>query len=264
MEKKPDEPKKTFEDLVQVMEALRGPNGCPWDKEQTHESIKSCCVEETYELMDAIDDGDPEKIKEELGDLLFQVIFHSKMASEKNQFDVSDVIDHVTRKLTRRHPHVFEKDKQLGTAEEVLTQWEKIKRGEKGNIDRKSVVDGIPKGLPALQKAHKIQKKVSKVGFDWPHVDQVLAKVDEELAEVRDALKKGEVEAVSEEIGDLLFSVANLSRFLGLEAENVLHKTVQKFSGRFRKVEKEIEGQGRKLEDCSLEEMDQIWERAKK
>jgi len=264
MNKSNPTPKKDFNDLVQVMETLRGPNGCPWDKEQTHESIKSCAVEETYELLEAIDQKNPAKIKEELGDLLFQVIFHSKMAKEKGHFDVTDVIDQVVRKLTHRHPHVFEKDKKLKSAEEALSQWEEIKREEKGNEERKSVVDGVPQALPALQKAHKVQKKVSKVGFDWPHVDQVLAKVDEELEEVRESLKEGDTNKVAEEIGDLLFSVANLSRFLGLEAENVLHQTIRKFTNRFRKIEIELKKQGKNVEESNLEEMEALWEKAKK
>ncbi len=257
-------PKKDFNDLMELMKALRGKNGCPWDKEQTHESIKSCLIEEAHEFFEAIDAKNPEMMKEELGDLLFQVIFHSQMAHERGEFDVTDVVDHVVQKLTHRHPHVFNPNQKLGSAEEALTQWEKIKRAEKGNEERKSVVDGIPKTLPALQKAHKVQKKVSKVGFDWAHVDSVLAKVDEELAEVRDALKEANPAHIEEEVGDLLFSVANLSRFLGLEAENVLHKTIQKFMSRFRTVEKEIEKQGKKIEACTLAEMDELWEKAKK
>lgn len=256
--------KKTFQDLIELMDTLRGSNGCPWDKEQTHESIKTCLTEESYEFFEAVDAHNCDMMKEELGDILFQVMFHSKMASERGEFDVTDVIDHVVRKLTSRHPHVFQPDKKLGTAEEVLTQWEKIKRKEKGYENRKSVVDGIPKALPALQKAHKVQRKVSKVGFDWDHIDHVLAKVDEELLEVREALKNNDPKHIEEEVGDLLFSVANLSRFLGLEAENVLHKTIYKFMNRFKTVENEIEKQGKKLEDCSLEEMDRIWEKAKK
>lgn len=256
--------KKNFNDLIELMNALRGPDGCPWDKEQTHESIKSCLIEEAYELFETIDSKDSEMMKEELGDVLFQVIFHSKMAQERNEFDVTDVVDHVVNKLTQRHPHVFEPHKKLDNAEQALSQWEQIKRKEKGYEDRKSVVDGVPQALPALQKAHKVQKKVAKVGFDWKEIDPVLAKVDEELAEVREALLKQDKAHIEEEVGDLLFSVTNLSRFLGLEAENVLHKTVQKFMNRFRIVEKEIEKKGKKLEECSLEEMDEIWEKAKK
>ena len=264
MKKPAGEKKKTFADLVELMERLRGPGGCPWDKEQTHESIKSCLVEETYEVLEAIDDKNAEHLKEELGDLLFQVIFHSKMASEKKHFNINDVVDTVVRKLTHRHPHVFTGDKSAKTSGQVLDQWQKIKLAEKGYEHRKSVVDGIPKALPALQKAHTVQKKVAKVGFDWPHVDQVIAKVDEELAEVRDALKENNPAHVAEELGDLLFSVANLSRFLGLESENVLHQTIRKFTGRFRKVEEELRKRGKKIEDCSLEEMDRVWEKVKK
>ena len=256
--------KKDFRDLIELMQTLRGEKGCPWDKEQTHESIKSCLIEEAHEFFEAIDAKNPQMMKEELGDLLLQVIFHSQMAHERGEFDVTDVVDHVVRKLTHRHPHVFAPNQKLGSAEEALTQWEKIKRAEKGNEERKSVVDGIPKTLPALQQAHKVQKKVSKVGFDWDHVDSVLAKVDEELAEVREALQQGDKAHIEEEVGDLLFSVANLSRFLGLEGEFVLHKTIQKFMNRFRTVEKEIEKQGKKIEECTLAEMDKLWEKAKK
>ncbi len=257
------EKKKDFNDLIQLMATLRGPDGCPWDKKQTHESIKSCLIEEAYEFFEAIDAKDDRMMKEELGDLLLQVIFHSQIAQEQNRFDVNDVIDHVVHKLTNRHPHVFKPDQKLETADQALSQWEKIKRDEKGYEDRKSVVDGVPKALPALQKAHKVQRKVAKVGFDWNEIDPVLAKVDEELAEVRDALIKKDAAHIEEEVGDLLFSVTNLSRFLGLEAENVLHKTVIKFMDRFRKVEKAIEEQGKKIEECDLEEMDKLWEKAK-
>lgn len=263
MKKSPSPKKKTFLDLVALMDRLRGEGGCPWDREQTHESIKSCLVEETYEVLEAIDAKNPEHLKEELGDLLFQVMFHSRMASEKKEFDITDVIDTVVNKLTRRHPHVFGGKKGVHTADQVLAQWQKLKLEEKGYEHRKSIVDGIPSALPALQKAHTVQKKVAKVGFDWPRVDEVIAKVDEELAEVRQALKENKPEHVAEEVGDLLFSVANLSRFLGLESENVLHKTVKKFIGRFRKMEAELEKQGKKLEQCSLEEMDRVWEKVK-
>ncbi|HRZ86693.1 MAG TPA: nucleoside triphosphate pyrophosphohydrolase [bacterium] len=253
--------KTPFEKLVDVMARLRAPGGCPWDREQDHATLKTYLIEEAYEVIEAIDANDPAKLEEELGDLLLQPVFHAEIARERGQFDINDVINALIEKLVRRHPHVFG-DVKLGTAEQVLTQWHKIKRGEKKAA--RSAIDGVPKHLPALQKAHKLQKKAARVGFDWKHIDEVMAKVDEELAEVKEALLARKKKAVHEEIGDLLFSVANLSRFLDLDPEDALRNTINKFSRRFKMIERELGRRGKKLEESSLEEMDAIWNAAKK
>lgn len=244
------------------MRTLRGKDGCPWDKEQTHASLKPHLVEETYEVIDAIDSGDPNKLKEELADLFFHIIFHCQIAREKGEFDADSIMALCLDKMTRRHPHVFG-DATAATPEEVIHQWEEIKKREKGNEERKFVVDGLPKHLPALQKAQKLQKKVAKVGFDWAHVNDVIAKVDEELAEVKEAIQENNPENIEEEVGDLLFSVVNLSRFLKLDTENVLHKTIAKFVDRFRRVEVELASMGKDIEKCTLEEMDTVWNKVK-
>ncbi|MFO0793063.1 MAG: nucleoside triphosphate pyrophosphohydrolase [Candidatus Brocadiaceae bacterium] len=249
-------------DLVELMRKLRSNEGCPWDKEQSHVSLKPHLVEETYEVIDAIDSGDPAKIKEELADLFFHIIFHCQIAKEKGEFDIESIMALCLDKMTRRHPHVFG-DATANTPEEVLRQWEEIKKKEKGYEERKFVVDGLPKHLPALQKAQKLQKKVSKVGFDWKDIRDVIAKIDEELAEVKDAIQRNKPEHIEEEVGDLLFSVVNLSRFLKLDTENVLHKTIYKFVERFKKVEMELAALGKDIEKCSLEEMDALWNKAK-
>ncbi len=249
-------------DLVELMRKLRSNDGCPWDKEQSHASLKPHLVEETYEVIDAIDSGDPAKIKEELADLFFHIIFHCQIAKEKGEFDIESIMALCLDKMTRRHPHVFG-DATANTQEEVIRQWEEIKKKEKGYEERKFVVDGLPKHLPALQKAQKLQKKVSKVGFDWKDIRDVIAKIDEELEEVKDAIQRNKPEHIEEEVGDLLFSVVNLSRFLKLDTENVLHKTIYKFVERFKKVEMELAALGKDIEKCSLEEMDALWNKAK-
>ncbi|MCF6148973.1 MAG: nucleoside triphosphate pyrophosphohydrolase [Candidatus Kuenenia sp.] len=251
-----------FHDMVELMEKLRGKDGCPWDKEQTHVTLKPYLVEETYEVIDAIDSGIPDKLKEELADLFLQIVFHCQIATEKNEFDINDVMKLCLEKMTRRHPHVFG-DSTAATSDEVVQQWEAIKKQEKGYEERKSVVDGLPKHLPALQKAQKVQKKVAKVGFDWKDINDVIAKVEEELEEVKAAISKKETKDMEEEIGDLLFSVVNLSRFLKFDTENILHKTIYKFVDRFKKIEKELAARGKDIEQCSIEELDSIWNMVK-
>ncbi|MDQ1273518.1 MAG: tetrapyrrole methylase family protein / MazG family protein [Planctomycetota bacterium] len=251
-----------FQDLIELMRKLRSKDGCPWDKEQSHASLKPHLVEETYEVIDAIDSGDPDKIKEELADLFFHIVFHCQIAKEKGAFDIGDVMALCLDKMTRRHPHVFG-DASAATPEEVIRQWEEIKKKEKGNEDRKSVVDGLPRHLPALQKAQKLQKKVAKVGFDWTNIQDVIAKVDEELGEVKEAIQENKPENIEEEVGDLLFSVVNLARFLKLDTENVLHKTIYKFVDRFKRVETELASMGKDIEKCTLEEMDTVWNKVK-
>ncbi|HLA36942.1 MAG TPA: nucleoside triphosphate pyrophosphohydrolase [Candidatus Brocadiales bacterium] len=251
-----------FQELVALMERLRGTGGCPWDKEQTHESLKPYLVEETYEVIDAIDSGEPAKLKEELGDLLFQVIFHAQIAKENNAFDVAGVLKGCLEKMTSRHPHVFGEE-QLKTAEEVLRAWHKIKHKESGGKE-KSIIGSLPRHMPALQKAFKVQKKAARVGFDWEKVEDVIAKMEEELREVRQALAKGDYQEVKEELGDLLFSAANLSRFLKVNPEEALEKAIGKFIRRFKRVEAELAAQGKEIGHASLEEMDKIWEDTKR
>lgn len=251
-----------FYDMVELMEKLRGKDGCPWDKEQNHVTLKPYLVEETYEVIDAIDSGIPDKLKEELADLFLQIIFHCQIAREKKEFDINDVMKLCLDKMMRRHPHVFG-DSTASTSEEVVQQWEAIKKQEKGYEERKSAVDGLPKHLPALQKAQKVQKKAAKVGFDWKDINDVIAKVEEEMEEVKEAIAKKETKDMEEEIGDLLFSVVNLSRFLQFDTENILHKTIYKFVDRFKKIEKELASCGKDVEQCSIEELDALWNKVK-
>jgi len=257
-----------FKDLIGIMEKLRSDEGCPWDKEQTHESLKSCLIEEVYEIVDAVDSRDTEQLKEELADLFFLIIFYCKIADDSKNFDVNNVLEVCLDKMTRRHPHVFG-DKTVDDASEALSQWNEIKRqeadakqGGKANKS-KSIVDNIPKHMPALQKAQKLQKKVARVGFDWEVIEDVIAKVHEELEEVKDAINNKEREQIAEEIGDLLFAVVNLSRFLKLDSEDLLRKSISKFIGRFKKVEMHIADAGKKIEECSLKELDDIWNKIK-
>jgi len=264
-----------FEELIKLMKRLRGDGGCPWDREQNHESLKKYLVEETYEVIDAIDSGDDNKLKEELGDLLYQILFHAQISEENGTFSINDVLTSGIEKMTRRHPHVFG-DAKADSTEEVLKQWDEIKKGEESNKDRKYVVDGLPIHLPALQKAEKLQKKVAKVGFDWSDINDVIGKVEEEFSEFKaeiDHIKndlpiaeqtESNRAAIEEELGDFLFSIVNLSRFLQLDTENVLHKAIYKFSNRFKLLEDELEANGKDIEDATLEEMDTTWNIIKK
>jgi len=256
-----------FKDLVKIMETLRSKDGCPWDNEQTHDSLKSCLIEEVYEIVDAVDSKDSEGLKEELADLFFLIIFYCKIADDNNNFDINNVLESCLEKMTRRHPHVFG-DKSAKNASEALNQWNEIKKKEKeskqnGKESNKSIVDNVPIHMPALQKAQKVQKKVARVGFDWEEIDDVIAKVHEELEEVKEAIKNKEKEPIAEEIGDLLFAVVNLSRFLKLDSEDLLRKSISKFTGRFKKVEMRVAALGKKIEDCSLGELDGIWNEIK-
>ena len=252
-----------FESLVEVIATLRGENGCPWDREQTHSSLKSTLIEETYETVEAIDSGNPDKLKEELGDLLLNIMLQAQIAAETNNFDIYDVIDTLTAKLIRRHPHVFG-DVNVENAEDVVKNWEAIKSQESGYEDRKSVLDGIPNALPALLRGQKIQKRVARVGFDWDNISDVIAKVDEELTEVKESLPTNDPEAIEMEIGDLLFAVVNLCRFIDLQAEETLRKSNRKFITRFKRMENELEKQGKTLTEQTLSELDEIWEEVKK
>ncbi|MFQ5963938.1 MAG: nucleoside triphosphate pyrophosphohydrolase [Candidatus Scalinduaceae bacterium] len=257
---------KAFKDLIKVMEKLRGEEGCPWDKEQTHESLKSCLIEEVYEIVDAVDSRDPEKLKEELADLFFLIIFYCQIADDNNIFNINNLLDVCLEKMTRRHPHVFS-NKPLDNASDALSQWNEIKKKEAATKQKgekkESIVDNIPKHLPALQKAQKLQKKVARVGFDWEMIDDVIAKVDEELEEVKVAIRQKKQGQVAEEMGDLLFAIVNLSRFLKLDSEGLLRSGISKFIDRFKKVENCLAESGKNIEECSLEEMDIIWNEVK-
>ncbi len=249
-----------FRRLIEIMERLRSPDGCPWDREQTNQSIKPYLIEETYEVVDAIDENDPEKLKEELGDLLFQIIFHAQIAKEKGEFDIHDVIEVISKKMISRHPHVFG-DKDFKTSEEVLRQWDERKKEE--GKQRESILDGIPSHLPALMRAHGIQLRVSKIGFDWKELRDVLRKLDEELMEFRLAIQKNDKSEIEDELGDIFFVLVNISRFVDINPEEALRKTISKFISRFRYIEKRVLKEGRDLKEMTLEEMDNLWEEAK-
>lgn len=251
----------SFERLLKIMETLRGPQGCPWDKEQTRDSLKTFLVEELYELLEALDKDDPKKIKEELGDLLFHIVFHCHLAKEMGQFDINDVIDNVIEKMINRHPHVFGKD-NLRTSEDLLTHWEEHKKRE--GKKRESVLEGVPKGLPALLRAHRLQDKASRVGFDWESIEDVFKKLNEELNELRCALDKKSQKEIEDEVGDMFFVLVRISNFVGVNPEDALRKTISKFIHRFRHIEMKASEQGRRLSDMTLEEMDILWEEAKK
>lgn len=254
----------SIERLLRLMTRLRSPRGCPWDRQQTHASLKQNLIEECYEAVDAIESGDAAALCEELGDLLLQIVFHAQMAREARQFDFERVARTIADKLVRRHPHVFGSGR-LRHAGEVLAQWHEIKRNEKRGRGKgqESVLEGVPKHLPALMKAQEVQKKAAGVGFDWARVEEVLGKVEEELQETRRALRSGSRRRLREEVGDLLFAVVNLARFQKLDAEDCLNGTVKKFRRRFEQIEREMRRRGRRLEDCSLAELDAVWERSK-
>jgi tetrapyrrole methylase family protein / MazG family protein len=248
----------SIERLQKIVAKLRSPDGCPWDREQTHETLKPHLLEECYELIDAIDDRDDEALLEELGDLLLQVVLHAQMASEEDRFDFDQVADRIADKLVLRHPHVFGENK-LSTSEAVLRQWDAIKLSEKQ--ERKSVLDGVPRTLPALAKAQKVQAKAARVGFDWPEAQDVLAKIREEISEIETAKNSDQL---SEELGDLLFSIVNFARKRKLDAEGLLQEATEKFSRRFRAIETLSTEKGVELSTLSLSEMDRLWEEAKK
>lgn len=246
-------------ELIDVMKRLRAEGGCPWDREQNHESLKPYLIEEAYEVLDAIDKRDDEALREELGDLLLQIVFHAQIAAEESRFTVEDVARTIVEKLKRRHPHVFGNGR-VRDSEEVLRNWEAIKKGE----GKESVLSGVPGGLPSLLRARRVQEKARRVGFDWDSIEGVTAKVMEELRELKQASESGDRAKVDEEFGDLLFSLVNFSRFLGVDAEDSLRRTIDKFSARFQRMERTAKARGKQsLESCTLEEMDALWEEAK-
>jgi tetrapyrrole methylase family protein/MazG family protein len=252
---------KGFERLVEIMRRLRGPGGCPWDAEQSHESLKRYLLEECYEVIEAIDKNDPGHLKEELGDLMLQPVFHAVIAEERGEFTLDEVLQTICDKLVLRHPHVFG-DQVVKTADEQVENWERIKKLEKGD-ERKSALSGIPPHLPALLKAQKITEKAARVGFDWEHADQVFAKVIEELHEFEETMSAGDELRMEEELGDLLFAIVNLGRFLSLDPEEALRKTIVRFSRRFNHIEETMHARGVKMKEATLAEMESLWEEAK-
>jgi len=251
-----------FSDLVDIMALLRSEKGCPWDREQTHESLKKYLIEETYEVLEAIDLKDKERLSEELGDLLLQIVFHARIAAEEGTFDIGDVISGICRKMVLRHTHVFGNDR-ADTPDEVLDNWEAIKKKEKGMNDHTSVLKGVPSNLPSLMRSYKVQQKAAQVGFDWDDIEDVIRKVDEEIQELKDVYKSKNVERITDEMGDVFFALVNLSRFLRIQPELALTRTINKFIARFEYIEKESAKAGKKLEEMSLPEMDELWNKAK-
>lgn len=251
-----------FMDLIAVMDRLRGENGCPWDMEQTHESLKKYLIEESYEVIDAIDKGDMEALCEELGDVLFQVVFHSQIAMEFGDFDIRDVINGVTDKMITRHSHVFGEDR-CKTVNEVLDNWEKKKRKEKSIESYTEGLRVIPRGLPALMRSFKVQQKASEVGLDWESIDGAMEKVEEELKELLEVYKTQEDDKILEEMGDLFFSLVNVCRFLKCDPEFVLTASIDKFINRFEHIEESLKKMGKKFQDISLTELDELWNNAK-
>ena len=255
--------KYDFNDLLEIIKKLRAPGGCVWDREQTHKSVKTGLIEETYEVLEAIDKENDTMLTEELGDLLLQVIFHTQIATEEERFNVLDVTDGVCRKMIYRHPHVFG-DVSVENSEQVLQNWEVLKKAEKNITCQADVLRNVPSNLPALMRAEKIQKKAAQVGFDWENIEDVFDKVEEELDELRDAYKKGDRDNIIEEMGDLLFAAVNLSRFVKVNPELSLTAASEKFIGRFSSLEEAVCESGRNLSDMSLREMDEVWEFIKK
>lgn len=273
-----------FAKVVEIMAALRAQDGCPWDRKQTHESLKPYLLEEAYEVLETIDQRDKQKLREELGDVLLQVLFHSQIAAEAGSFTVEDVVETLAAKLIRRHPHVFrtgDSPGQVSNSEQVLAQWEDIKRAEReASGNTQSALDGVPKTLPALLRAYQIQARAARVGFDWPQskagFEQIIAKVAEEIGELREALAPSRTRTESEctrldtseeieaELGDLLFSLVNLARFLKANPEEALRRATNRFIDRFHLVEAQALGKGRSLTEMTLAEMDELWDEAKR
>ena len=251
-----------FKKLTEIVDTLMGENGCPWDKVQTRESLKPYLVEETYETLEALDGNNPEEIKEELGDLLYQILFHSKISENKKEFNINDVIESISNKMISRHPHVF-KENKLETPDQVVNQWEKIKTKEKNKIGRKSVLDGIPVNLPSLQRSQKLQKKAANEGFDWDEITSVLDKLEEEVAEFKQAVLSGKTEDMKGELGDILFVLVNIAKFNKVDAEEALRATNNKFIKRFQYIEVEVAKRGKTLKDASLKELEKYWQEAK-
>jgi tetrapyrrole methylase family protein/MazG family protein len=249
-----------FEELVRIVKRLRGPGGCPWDREQTRESLKPFLVEEFHELIDALESSDVEGMKEELGDLLFQIVIHCQLSKEEGLFDVNDVIRSISRKMVERHPHVFG-GKELKTSADVHRHW--VEQKEKLKKGRKSLLDRIPGSLPALARAQKLQEKASEVGFDWDNIGDVLKKLDEEIGEFKEALENKNHDEIEEEMGDLIFVMVRIANYVDVSSEDALKKSINKFTRRFQYLERQASVMGNKLSQMTLEEMDVLWNRAK-
>lgn len=243
------------------MQRLRGPDGCPWDRKQTLPDLKPFVIEEAYEVVDAIDRDDRAALMEEVGDMLLEAVFIAEITREEGTFDIYDSIGAIHDKLVRRHPHVFA-DVEAGDAEQVLVNWEKLKSDER-KAENKGVLSGVPGSLPALLKASRLTEKAGRVGFDWRRTEDVFAKLDEEIGELREAIDGGEQQRIEDELGDLLFTVANIARKLNVNPEEALQSTNRKFARRFGAMESEVHGSGRNIDQLSLEEMDALWDRAK-
>jgi len=251
-----------FHKLIEIVDTLMGDNGCPWDKAQTRESLKPYLLEETYETLEALDTNDPEKIKDELGDMLYQILFHSKISSLRGEFNIEDVINNLNEKMIRRHPHVFNGER-LNTPDQVLDQWEEIKKKEKSKANHTSILGSIPKQLPSLLRAQKLQKKATKEGFDWDQINDVFNKLDEEIAEFKEAVLKGGKTDIQGELGDILFVLVNIAKFKKIDAEEALRNTNNKFIKRFQYIEQEVAKRGKTLKETTLEEMERYWREAK-
>ena len=253
-----------FTELLDVMAQLRSDDGCPWDKQQTHLSLKPCLLEETYELLDALDDGDAKKVQEELGDVLLQVIFHAQIAREENRFTIKEVIETLTDKLVRRHPYVFAGEPLPEDPAAALKQRTQLKANENKDGEPKSALGNVPKAMPALARAQSISRRAASLGFEWPNIDQVWAKVNEEMRELKQAVASGDKVHTGEELGDLLFTLVNIARFLDVESEEVLAQTIDRFSRRFHHIETKLRQANRGFDQSSIEEMDRFWDEAKK
>ena len=249
-------------DFIRIIDVLRSPGGCPWDIKQTHESLKRNAVEEAWEVCDAIDEGSMEHLREELGDLLMQVIFHASIEKEKGGFDLDDVSDEAVKKLVHRHPHVFA-DTKADTPEEVLANWDAIKRADRGQKSVASAMDGIPKGLPGLMRSEKIQNKAAKLGFDWPNVTGALDKLREEVGELQEGIDANDLENIKEELGDVLFSAVNVARFYKLDSEEIMRAACEKFIRRFRFMEQKAAERGLELTELSLGQQEEIYQQAR-
>ncbi|MCD6486719.1 MAG: nucleoside triphosphate pyrophosphohydrolase [Syntrophobacterales bacterium] len=258
-----DQQKYSFSRITKIIDRLRAPDGCLWDQQQKKEDVGRYLMEEAYEVIDAIDDGSPDALKEELGDVLFQILFLATLSDEKGEFDISDVVDIVSEKMIRRHPHVFG-DTKVRDVEEILSNWKEIKNREgKKEIKDESLLRGIPRSMPPLMAAHKVTGRASREGFDWKDTDGVMEKIDEEMKELREAVSGGKKDRIENEIGDMFLSLVNLCRFTGTDPENALKFSLRKFAERFSFIEEGLRKKGKSPRDASLKEMDNLWNKAK-
>lgn len=258
----PDRVEEEFRKLVDVVAALRAPSGCPWDREQDHKSLRKYLIEESYEVIDAIDKDSPAKIEEELGDLMLQVLLHSQIASEHGEYDIAGVCEKIRKKLIRRHPHVFGEVDVAGV-DDVLHNWEEIKSREPGREEITSAIGGVPNSLPALMRAAEVSKRAARTGFEWPNMEGVLDKLREETAELEQAIASGDREKVKSEIGDTLFTIVNIARWAKVDPEEALREMLERFQFRFSAIEDHARAAGKPISDLTIEEMDEIWDKAK-